>query len=281
LPLSELPNYGYELQSIQLMQPTETSPVGLKLTKQQDPLQYIITAVAKGTKADLAGLKVNDWLIKIEDNDIRLVEFSEVSQEIRELLTNAGLINMVVARKKPTSPKVKPIDKKQTTPTSSRSESLSRQQGGKIYIDYFLYKEEKHCFFLILAQAATSLLTTDITRDTPDNSQVRFRPDRSTSPPISRSERSPVSTRETNANAPGGPLSVGLTNPPSDEIQTKSPRSQSRSPTREYTVSSQQKTEITEQCMFFIYFYFSILFYFSIFLKHPKKLIQMKFVILY
>lgn len=136
MSLSELPTYGYELHNIQLMQPTETSPVGLKLTKQQDPLQYIITAVAKGTKADLAGLKVNDWLIKVEDNDIRSVEFAEVSQDIRQLLTNAGLINMVIARKRAStsksSPKTKPVDKKQTTPTSSRPESLSRQQGGII-----------------------------------------------------------------------------------------------------------------------------------------------------
>jgi len=143
LPLSELPNYGYELQSIQLMQPTETSPVGLKLTKQQDPLQYIITAVAKGTKADLAGLKVNDWLIKIEDNDIRLVEFAEVSQDIRQLLTNAGLINMVIARKKSsTSPSARQI-----TPSSSRSDSLTHQQAGKIFIFYI--NKKKHILFFI------------------------------------------------------------------------------------------------------------------------------------
>lgn len=112
------------------MQPTETSPVGLKLTKQQDPLQYVITAVAKGTKADLAGLKVNDWLIKIEDKDIRLTEFAQVSQDIRQLLTNAGLINMVVARKRTpsSSPATKRVDK-QATPSSSRSESMNRPQG--------------------------------------------------------------------------------------------------------------------------------------------------------
>jgi C-terminal processing protease CtpA/Prc len=150
LPLSELPNYGYELQSIQLMQPTETSPVGLKLTKQQDPLQYIITAVAKGTKADLAGLKVNDWLIKIEDNDIRLVEFSEVSQDIRQLLTNAGLINMVIARKKSpaSSPITKQFDKQQTTPSlTTKSESFSRQQGGKILISKENNKNKSDSFF--------------------------------------------------------------------------------------------------------------------------------------
>lgn len=133
IPLSELRNHGYDLHNIQLMQPTETSPVGLKLTKQQDPLQYVITAVAKGTKADLAGLKVNDWLIKIEDKDVRLVEFAQVSQDIRQLLTNAGLINMVVARKRSpsSSPATKRFDKQQATPSSNRSDSMSRAQGGK------------------------------------------------------------------------------------------------------------------------------------------------------
>ncbi|CAF1208220.1 unnamed protein product [Rotaria sordida] len=230
MPLSELKEHGYEFHNIQLMQPTETSPVGLKLTKQQDPLQYIITAVAKGTKADLAGLKINDWLIKIEDNDIRSVEFSEVSQDIRQLLTNAGLINMVIARKKTSSPlTTQQIDKDQTT-ISSRSESFNRQQGGQI---------------------PTSLLTTDITRDTPDNSQVRFVPDRSTSPSTVRSQRTPVSTREANINAPGGPLSVGLTNPISDENLTRSPRSQSsspsRSPTREATYRQPERKPFSNQ----------------------------------
>lgn len=140
IPLSDLRNHGYDLHNIQLMQPTETSPVGLKLTKQQDPLQYVITAVAKGTKADLAGLKVNDWLIKIEDKDVRGVEFAQVSQDIRQLLTNAGLINMVVARKRSpsASPATKRIDKQQATPSSTRSDSMSRAQGGK----YHLFTEE-------------------------------------------------------------------------------------------------------------------------------------------
>ena len=138
IPITELKDYGYELHNIQLMQPTETSPVGLKLTKQQDPLQFIITAVAKGTKADLAGLKVNDWLIKIEDDDVRLLEFSEVSQNIRELLTHAGLINMVIARKRTSSSS--PAPKRDNQPSlsssvpSSRSESISRSQGGLIKI---------------------------------------------------------------------------------------------------------------------------------------------------
>ncbi|CAF1569314.1 unnamed protein product [Rotaria magnacalcarata] len=233
MSISELKNDGYEFHNIQLMQPTETSPVGLKLTKQQDPFQYIITAVAKGTKADLAGLKVNDWLIKIENTDIRTAEFSEVSRDIRDLLTNTGLINMVIARKKISiSPSTLQKIDKESTPisSSSRADSLSRQQGGQI---------------------PASLLTTDITRDTPDNNQVRFVPDRSVSPPASRSQRSPVSNREINTNAPGGPYSVGLTNPISDENLTKSPRSRSRSPshspTREYAVSPPEKKSLEER----------------------------------
>ena len=49
---------------------------------------------------------------------------------------------------------------------------------------------------------------------------------------------------------PGGPLSVGLTNPIPDEKGSRSPRSQSRSPTREYTVNPQQKTLVSDQRMF-------------------------------
>lgn len=133
MPISELKDHGYEIHNIQLMQPTETSPVGLKLTKQQDPLQYVITAVAPGTKADLAGLKVNDWLIRIEDEDIRLLEFSEVSQDIRQLLTTAGLINMVIARRKTpfSSPSVKPVEKQKASAPSPKFESISRIQGGE------------------------------------------------------------------------------------------------------------------------------------------------------
>ncbi|CAF4041131.1 unnamed protein product [Rotaria sp. Silwood2] len=229
MPLSELKEHGYEFHNIQLLQPTETSPVGLKLTKQQDPLQYIITAVAKGTKADLAGLKVNDWLIKIEDDDIRLIEFSEVSQDIRQLLTNAGLINMVVARKKTSASTTQQIEKDATT-ISLGSESFNRQQGG---------------------QTPASLLTTDITREPPDNSQVRFVSDQSTSPSTVHSQRSPMSTRETNVKAPGGPFSVGLTNPIPDENLTRSPRSQSRSPshspTRDNTFNQQEKKSLPNQ----------------------------------
>jgi hypothetical protein len=131
IPISELKDHGYELHSIKLMQPTETSPVGLKLTKHQDPLQYVITAVAKGTKADFAGLKVNDWLIKIEDDDIRQVEFSEVSQDIRQLLTNVGLINMVIARKKSPfpSPSIVHTDKQSTVASTPGFDSNNRSQG--------------------------------------------------------------------------------------------------------------------------------------------------------
>jgi hypothetical protein len=96
------------------------------------------------------------------------------------------------------------------------------------------------------------MLTTDITRDTPDNNQVRFTPDESTSPSTVRSQ---ISNRETaNATAPGGPLSVGLTNRISGENLSKSPRSQSRStsrsPTREYALNQQQKEPLTEERMF-------------------------------
>ena len=137
IPISQLRDHGYELHNIQLMQPTETSPVGLKLTKQQEPLQYIITAIAKGTKADFAGLKVHDWLIKIEDDDIRSVEFSEVSQNIRQLLTSDGLINMVVARKvsSSASPSLKASDQMQMPASSSRTDSFTRQQGGNLIVE--------------------------------------------------------------------------------------------------------------------------------------------------
>ncbi|CAF4609340.1 unnamed protein product, partial [Rotaria magnacalcarata] len=98
MSISELKKKGYELHNIQLLQTSERCPVCLRLTKQQDPLQYIITAVAKGTNADLAGRKVNDWLIKIENTDIRTTEFSQVSHTFCKLLTNTGLVNMAIAR---------------------------------------------------------------------------------------------------------------------------------------------------------------------------------------
>lgn len=75
-------------------------------------------------------------------------------------------------------------------------------------------------------------------------------PDRSTSPPTGRSQRSPIAGRDGVVNAPGGPLSVGLTNPISDENVTRSPRSQSRSPTREFPVNQQSKPTLPTQCMF-------------------------------
>jgi hypothetical protein len=107
------------------------------------------------------------------------------------------------------------------------------------------------------------LLTTDITRDTPDTNQVRFVPDQSQNSLPVRSQRSPpIPTREANASLPDIPLSVGLTNPISDDNATKSPgsrsRSSSRSPTREYTVDRQQKTSLTEQRRFFFVVVFLI-----------------------
>ncbi|CAF0931428.1 unnamed protein product [Adineta ricciae] len=235
MSLSQLKEQGYELHNIQLMQPTETSPVGLKLTKQQEPLQYIITAVAKGTKADLAGLRIDDWLIKIDDKDIRLTEFSEVSHEIRQLLTNAGLINLVIARKKsPTSsPAIKQVETQRSPAVSSSSPQT----------DSF-YRQPKNL-------NAQSLLTTDITRDTPDSSQVRFMADQSQNTTTVRAQRLSAPGRENASNAPGAPLSVGITNPISDESATRSPRSHSsspsRSPTREFPVNRQQKASLTEQ----------------------------------
>jgi len=101
MPISELPNHGYELHNIKLMQPSETVPVGFKLTKQTDPLQYIMTVIVEQSKADIAGLKVDDWLIKLEDNDIRLTDSQDVLQDIYRLFNSVGFINMLIARKKP------------------------------------------------------------------------------------------------------------------------------------------------------------------------------------
>lgn len=82
------------------MKPAETSPIGFKLTKQNDPFQYIMTAIAEQSKADQAGLKVGDWLIKIEDFDVRLSDFQVVLQDINQLINTVGSINIAIARKK-------------------------------------------------------------------------------------------------------------------------------------------------------------------------------------
>ena len=103
IPVSDLPNHGYDLHDIKLMQASEEIPVGFKLTKQNDPLQYLITVVVEQSKADEAGLKIDDWIIKIEDNDIRLTDLHDVSQDIHQLLNNQGYINMLIARKKPST----------------------------------------------------------------------------------------------------------------------------------------------------------------------------------
>jgi PDZ domain len=101
-----------------------------------------------------------------------------------------------------------------------------------------------------VAQIPTSLLTTDITRDTPNSDQVRFIPEQATSSKRSRAEQSPVATREKAASAPIVPLSVGLTNPISDESTTKSPRTQSqspsRSPARDISVSQESKPVVAK-----------------------------------
>lgn len=116
------------------MQPTEQNPVGLKLTKQQQPLQFIITAIAKGTKADLAGLKVNDWLIKVEEEDVRSIEFTQVSQRIRQLLTDSGMINMVIARKRSSTESSPALVKSEQPKVIEHypAESIGRAQGSKI-----------------------------------------------------------------------------------------------------------------------------------------------------
>ncbi len=105
------------------------------------------------------------------------------------------------------------------------------------------------------------MLTTDITQEPLNNNQVRFTPDEPTGPSAVHSETAPISNRETNLNAVGGPLSVGLTNRISGDNLSKSPRSQSRStsrsPTREYTLNQQQKQPLTEERMFSLFYFIS------------------------
>jgi len=84
------------------MQPTESIPLGFKLSKQTDSLQCVLSCIDKQSQADLVGLKVDDWLIKIEDNDIRLTDFSVISQNIYRTINTAGSINILIARKKST-----------------------------------------------------------------------------------------------------------------------------------------------------------------------------------
>jgi hypothetical protein len=95
-------------------------------------------------------------------------------------------------------------------------------------------------------QTPTSLLTTDITRDTPNDSQVRFVAEQSSNPSAARSQRLPGETNPSQTHVSNAPLSVGLTNPILDENSTKSSRSQSqspsRSPIRENTASQEPKS---------------------------------------
>ena len=108
--------------------------------------------------------------------------------------------------------------------------------------------------FSISGQIPTSLLTTDITRDTPDSNQVRFIPDESTGPTGMDAEYSSTSARQAIVNASDGSFSVGLTNPISDDNRTKSPRSQSpspsRSPTSDHTINQQQNERLIEKSIF-------------------------------
>lgn len=96
---------------------------------------------------------------------------------------------------------------------------------------------------------ATSILTTDITRDTPNNEQVRFVPEPQTSS-TSPSSRVQPTNRENKTIGSSAPLAIGLTNPISDETQPRSRQSTSqsptRSPTREYTVA-ETKPSIVHQ----------------------------------
>jgi hypothetical protein len=91
------------------MKPTETIPVGFKLAKKTNPLQYIMTVIVEQSKADIAGLKVDDWLIQIEDNDIRLTSLRMVLEDIYRLFNTVGFINMLIARKKSSTTENPPI----------------------------------------------------------------------------------------------------------------------------------------------------------------------------
>ena len=97
----------------------------------------------------------------------------------------------------------------------------------------------------------TSVLTTDITRDTPNNDQVRFVPE----PPTILKDTSspPATTAARDYDYNGLPLSVGWTNPISAETAQKAARSSSespnRSPAREFTVSEQSKSVLAERSM--------------------------------
>lgn len=89
------------------------------------------------------------------------------------------------------------------------------------------------------------MLTTDITRDTPNNDQVRFIPEQPANATTSgQPTRIQPAERDTEVRAAriSAPLSVGLTNPIPDET-TRSPRSHSqspsRSPTREYPINQE------------------------------------------
>lgn len=86
------------------MKPTETIPVGFKLSKQVNPLKYVMTLVVEGSKADMAGLQVDDWLIQIEDKDIRLMPLPDVLHDIYHLFNTVGFLDMLIARKTASKP---------------------------------------------------------------------------------------------------------------------------------------------------------------------------------
>ncbi|CAF1516560.1 unnamed protein product [Adineta ricciae] len=104
IPVSELSEHDYEIHKINLIQPTETVPLGFKLSKQTDTSQCIVSCIDRNSKAEQAGLQVGDWLIEIDGKDIRSTEFSDISQLIREKLNVNVSIDILVARKKSHSP---------------------------------------------------------------------------------------------------------------------------------------------------------------------------------
>lgn len=112
------------------MKPTETIPVGFKLSKKTNPLQYVMTLIVEGSKADMAGLHVDDWLIQIEEKDIRLIALHDVLQDIYRLFNTVGFLNMLIARKKSPSTEDQPNSNEEkmletANPMNNTSSSIS------------------------------------------------------------------------------------------------------------------------------------------------------------
>jgi C-terminal processing protease CtpA/Prc len=118
------------------MKPTETIPVGLQLTKQTDPCQYIMTDIVEQSQADLAGLKVDDWLIKIEDKDIRLTDLKDIYQ----LFNNLDFINMAIARKKSS------VDL--SNPNLDKIRHITLKEISELYFDSFISDTNDQIHFI-------------------------------------------------------------------------------------------------------------------------------------